>query len=270
MTKLVEFKNHKGEILRALFDKAKSKRGIIFVHGFERTTVESKFKNIIDNLKGRVNLFRFDFSGCGLSDGKFEDLTVNKLIAELTVAERNFKKISGAEKISFVAHSLGCVVVLIYLTTSSKTFVDKVIFLAPALNQKNLQRFWYAKSLIPDQLISWPNLRKYTEEKRFEQKFQEFIFQLTRMTKEHFISAKYFTESSNFDYQDYWRGVTPDLLPKFMIIHGDTDDKVPIQSNDKLPAKIKKIIVSGGDHDLQRPDMVKQYLSKVVHFLLKD
>ncbi|MFH1610441.1 MAG: hypothetical protein ABIA91_00975, partial [Patescibacteria group bacterium] len=71
MTQLIEFKNSKNKTLRGILDKTSSPKGIVFVHGFERTTVERKFKIIIDKLKDKISLFRFDFSGCGLSDGDF-------------------------------------------------------------------------------------------------------------------------------------------------------------------------------------------------------
>lgn len=48
-------------------------------------------------------------------------------------------------------------------------------------------------------------------------------------------------------------------------IHGDSDDKVPL---DSLGVEFKrKIIVKNGDHDLERPDMIKQWLLGTVSFL---
>lgn len=265
MTKLVEFKNHKGEILRGLFDKAKSKRGIVFVHGFERTTIESKFKHIVDQLKGKINLFRFDFSGCGLSDGDFSDLTVKKLSEELNSAIEKFKAISGAKDISFVGHSLGCAIILNYLSTIGSNDFDKLVFLAPALNQRKLQQFWFVKSATPEAQINWSNFQEYFS--GLSQEFAKSLDIKTRTTKEHLINNKYFLETSAMDYQDILE-MTPYWRPsKSLIVHGDSDDKVPVESNNSIPKTIKIVKVGKGDHDLQRPDMVKQYLDKVVDFL---
>jgi len=49
MTQIIEFKN-----LRGLLDKTNSDKGIVFVHGFERTTIERKFKAMVDELKNKV------------------------------------------------------------------------------------------------------------------------------------------------------------------------------------------------------------------------
>lgn len=99
MTQLVEFENHKGEILRGFLDRqTRNKKGIIFVHGFEGSTIEPKFKNIIDLLRGKINLFRFDFSGYGISDGRFEDLTIKKLTQELETTIFLFSKTLPANK----------------------------------------------------------------------------------------------------------------------------------------------------------------------------
>ena len=81
------------------------------------------------------------------------------------------------------------------------------------------------------------------------------------MTKEHIISNKYFLENYSKNYTDAFKKINT----KILIIHGDKDEKVPITSNNLKP----DIIVKNGDHDLQRPDMVKQWLTKVIKFISK-
>jgi len=263
MTQLIEFNNRQGETLRGLFDKAKSTRGIIFVHGFERTTIESKFKNIIDKLKGKINFFRFDFSGCGLSDGNFKNLTLKKQVQELKEATEKFLKISKVKSLSFVAHSFGCVVVLEYLK-SARIKIDKIVLISPALNQKMLHRFWFTKNYKKDNEINWSNFKEHF--KGIKGIFEKEMKNPLKMTKEHIISSAYFLENKDRDYQELF--TLPGLnSSQFLIIHGENDDKVPIESNDQLPSQIKKIIIADGDHDLQRPDMVKQYLDKLIKFL---
>lgn len=262
MTKLIEFKNHKEEILRGLLDEANSASGVIFVHGFERTTVESKFKNIVDALKGKANLFRFDFSGCGLSDGKFEDLTTKKLTRELDLAVSSFRNICPKiEKINFVAHSFGACVVLRFLADYAE-ISGNIVFLGPAFNQKELLRYWFAGAQAKNKKaeINWQNFKNYFS----EEGFQEDLKRKERLTKEHKLFNNYFIENSVTDFQG-------DLLKvmdkKILIISGDKDDKVPMESNDKLLPGIKIIKVIGGDHDLQRQNMVEQYIGETVSFL---
>jgi dipeptidyl aminopeptidase/acylaminoacyl peptidase len=78
-------------------------------------------------------------------------------------------------------------------------------------------------------------------------------------------------EASETDYQRTLDDIALrwGFIPELLIVHGDADDKVPIESNDQIKKSIQTIVVVGGDHDLQRPDMVKQYLDKAVNFLKK-
>lgn len=262
MTQLIEFQNQNSETLRGLFDEADSNRCVIFLHGFERTTIEPKFKNIVDALCGRINLFRFDFSGIGLSDGKFDDLTADKLSGELAkaigiVKGQNFR----INEIILVAHSFACCAALNYVA-QDKGEIAKMVFLGPALNQKQLLRYYFTREANRDKVITWDN---------YQQHFSEPMFQVEmmiprKMLKAHFISSEYFEENKEKDYRE--------LLPKasdvkILVVQGDKDEKVPADSNGALPDWIETILVRGADHDFQRPDMVEQYLERVTKFILE-
>ena len=262
MIELIEFKNHQKETLRGLINKADSKIGVVLIHGFERTTVESKFKNIINELKGKVNLFRFDFSGCGLSDGKFENITVEKLSKELEKAISVFKKFSNSETIILVSHSFGCCVVLKFMAGKKKK-IDKAVFLAPAFNQKELFKYWFVSSNKKERRVVWANFRRYFCQEDFRREMEK----PRRMSKSHFVSNNYFLENENIDYQLLFKDLIKDLK-NTLIVHGDSDDKVPHESNYNLPEDIGVIKVKGGDHELERMDSVVQYLDKIKKFIL--
>ncbi|MBD3279354.1 MAG: hypothetical protein GF390_01435 [Candidatus Pacebacteria bacterium] len=51
-------------------------------------------------------------------------------------------------------------------------------------------------------------------------------------------------------------------------MHGTKDEHVPLQSNDRLPSEIKMIKVIKGDRHLEKVNLVKQYLSQVIEFIL--
>ena len=75
---LLEFNNINGEILRGIFvSKNKDKKKVaLMVGGFERSaTTQKKFKVLADNLN--ISSLRLDYTGIGLSDGDFSDLTVD-------------------------------------------------------------------------------------------------------------------------------------------------------------------------------------------------
>jgi pimeloyl-ACP methyl ester carboxylesterase len=206
---------------------------------------------------GKVNLLRFDFSGCGLSDGNFEDLTVKKLSSDLKSAVNLMQNYST--NITLVAHSLAGCVVLDYLQNGEKN-IKKAVFLSPALNQKKLQRFWFVTNAMKKSKVetNWDNYQKYLKEKDFE----EWMNIKKRMTKANFISNGYFLENKEVDYTALLEKIKLPML----IVHGDADDKVPLESY-KPSKQVKLIKVAGGDHDLERPDMVEQYLNKIVVFI---
>ncbi len=261
MTELIEFKNRQGEILRALLDKAGVKRGVVFVHGFERTSVEKRFKVMVDNLKGKVNLFRFDMADCGLSDGDFKNFTIDKSARELGAAIKVFQRRSKTKYLAMLAHSVGGCIVLHYLLNYYKPSgglkIDKLIFFAPALNQRELLRYWFVQNNRAQRKTSWSDYRRYLNEK----KFLESVKIKQRLVKAHVLSNKYFLENYQQDYNDYLDKL--DKTYRWLVIHGDKDEKVPLASN-----RFKRVLkVRGGDHDLQRPDMVKQWLKEVINFI---
>lgn len=258
-TKLVEFKNNNGDILRGIFLSGSADRAILMCSGFERSaTTEKKFKTLSDDLaKGGIASLRFDYTGCGLSDGDFSQVTVKRMSDDANRAIDFLKSEFGAAKISIIGHSLsGCIVA----DLSQKINFEKMILIGPALNQKDLLRFWSTVSAMKKQNpaidVNWQNYKNYLDEKNF----QADCAKTDRMSKANYISSKYFIENKDKDYSDLLRSAENILL-----IHGDKDDKVPLES---LNAEfVNKIIVSGGDHDLERPDMFAQWERKAIDFL---
>jgi pimeloyl-ACP methyl ester carboxylesterase len=263
MAKLIEFGNNKNELLRGIIDEADSNIAIIFLHGFERTTIEPKFKNIVDVLKDKYILFRFDFAGTGLSDGDFSTLTIDQMSDDLDFAIQTLKRLHPlVNRIYLVGHSIGAVVATAYTHENPKA-IDKIIALAPAFNQKELQRYWFARSTMrktdPAVVVTWENFTDYLD----ENKFYEFC-QTRRMTGAHYLETNYCQEVEGKDYQIL---LDEDVSSKMMIVMSVLDDKVPFRSNNQLPADINIIELDKGDHDLESPDVVEKYLPKIIEFI---
>jgi len=260
MSKLIEFQNKNGDTLRGILNDAQSDNIVIFVHGFERTTVtEKKFKDLTDALyDAGVSSFRFDFTGTGLSDGDFKYTTVSSMSDDLKNVVLQAKKYG--QKISIVAHSLGACSVAEYLNEMGSQTFDKIVLLAPALNQKELLRFWFTISMMKKEnasiKITQENYKQYIN----EDKFLEDCARQDKIARTHYIRADYFLENKDKDYSEILKDVE-----NILHIHGDADDKVPIES---LNIEFKnKLIIKNGDHDLERPGMIKQWLPEAVSFL---
>ncbi len=241
-TKLLKFENNRG-----VFLEKESDRVAVMIGGFERAaTTEKKFKKLADELS--ISSFRFDYSGIGLSDGDFRNMTVNSMKKELKSVLRKLEK--NYKEIVVVSHSLsGCVV------SDMKLF--KKVMISPALNQKELLRYYFIVSNLKNKKrIGWHNYRDYLN----EDEFLEYCAEKGKMTKSNFIDSEYFIENKDRDYSGLVRS-----NDSILHIHGDKDDKVPIESLNV--DFLRSIIVKGGDHDLERPDMIKQWINDTVKFI---
>jgi len=265
-TQLIEFQNAKKATLRGILLKPenKSSKGVIFVSGFERNgTTEPKFKDLADRLsKEGIPSMRFDFSGAGLSDGEFKHTTIDNWTAEFSNAYDTFKSQTGIKSVYVVAHSMGCAVIGRYLDQNPES-VERAVLIAPALNQRDLMRYWFVtgkmKKEQPDLKITWDNYTKFLSEKEFQVDSER----TDKMSKYNFINAEYFMGSGKIDLSDSFEN----YRNEFLHVHGDNDPAVPI---DSLNVDFtNKVIVEGGDHDMEKPNQRTQWISKAVKYLAK-
>lgn len=260
MTELAEWKPNQQSTLRGLIDMGESStQWLVTVPGFERTCVEPKFTVAKDlALSQGYSCFRFDFSGCGLSDGGFETITVERQTQELVSAISYLKTRFEAKSISLFAHSLGACIAL-KAVLEQPEFISKLILLAPAFNQKELLVYWFVQSQHKDKSLNWkqvaPLLNKDDYEVWLSQK---------RMTKAHWLQPTYNLENRSEDYSRFMSQVSVPML----IIHGTHDLAVPKESYE-IPSqpKVSVFLVSKGDHELERPDLVAEYSPLLADFL---
>lgn len=265
-TKLIEFENTQGQTLRWMvtLPQWQINRGVICVHWFERcTTTEKKFKTLADSLAQQmIATLRFDFSWCGLSDGDFRYTTIERQWKEFFNAIKTFQKEIWLQEVDVVAHSLWACVLANQLD-DIKNQLGKVILIAPALNQKDLLRYRFVTSQMkktnPAFEITWSNFKSYLNE-------QEFIKDCQRsdkMTKLNYINPPYFLFWKDLDFSDIFKN----YISKVLHIHWDKDAAVPLES---LNISFEnQIIVTNGDHDLEKPNQIDKWLLESVKFLIK-
>lgn len=259
-TQLIEFKNKKSNILRGiLVTSEKIEKAILMCGGFERsTTTEKKFKILADELTNKnIASLRFDYSGCGLSDGDFSKTTIQGMANDFKNAIKMLKRKTNCNNISVITHSLSACVVA---NLTKKLLFEKIVLIAPALNQKNLLRYWFVISTMkkenPSMDITWQNFKDFLDEK----KFQNDCKRTDKLAKTNYISANYFLENKEKDYS-----ILLANNQNILHIHSNKDDKVPLES---LNIKFKnRIIIQKGDHDLEKPNIIEQWLTKVINFI---
>ena len=126
----VTFKNRFDEELRGTLHlpETQNRLGFVLGHCFTCSRHTRVLIDLSDTLAGLgLSVLRFDFSGNGQSQGRFEDSTYTKQIGEMTAAV-GFMKQRGAEQLLVGGHSMGAMVSL--FTASEKGEIAGVIALA--------------------------------------------------------------------------------------------------------------------------------------------
>lgn len=84
---------------------------VIFSHGFGGDMTFHLFEPLIQRLnRASIGVLRFDFNGCGLSEGAFEDMTVPNEIEDLLNVVAFARQLPATKNISLLGHSQGGVV----------------------------------------------------------------------------------------------------------------------------------------------------------------
>lgn len=215
---------------------------VILAHGFGATKEEcGMFDSIAKHLsKIGILVFRFDFSGCGKSDGDFSETSLSKLTSDLFQIIEHVKSKPNVDtsKIGILGQSLGTAI-----TVALEPKVKCLIMLGSSSHPKeNLIKIFgdgYNPNGISTRLKPSGTINK---------------------VKPHFWK--------DFDNHKLLESIKKIHCP-ILFIHGGKDDKAPISGmeayfkNANEPKE--KIIIQGADHGL-RPHLDKMYKIVVVWF----
>jgi pimeloyl-ACP methyl ester carboxylesterase len=261
--KLIEFGDD-GVLRGILQNPGKgSPQGVVFVGGFERLgTAEPKFRDLSNLLyDSGVPSLRFDFSGLGLSEGEFKGSTLDRWVHELGQAYDALVSHTGISDVYIVAHSLGACIAGKLIEERPESIRGGVL-IAPALNQRDLMRYWFVTSQNkknPNVEVSWNNYKGLLD----EDAFQSDCNNPDKASKFNIIGSAYFIGSNSKDYSDLFHG----LENSFLHVHGSKDAAVPLES---VSVKFKeRLIVSGGDHDLEKFDHRTTWTKSALDYLLR-
>jgi len=252
MEKPIALRNKRGKQLVGILHLPKGNKKwplVIVCHGFAgiKTGSGGKYVKLARKLENKkIACFRFDFEGCGDSEGDLEGVTVKRCLSDLEsvmkwiLIQRNINK----DKIAFLGSSFGAIIATLFLI-KAKFPIKTLIFWNPALNQQELLPTWYTKK----DLKEW--------------KKQGYI-----VRKENKISTKYLKENEKKDYSLILSNISTPIL----IIHGKKDEVVPVRFSKKLSTKYKNIqlkIYSGADHKFEDYYIQKRLVKDTVNWFLK-
>ena len=214
----ITFKNERGkELVGVLHLPEKGKPPLVIIcHGFQNSKTDRKFIKLARVLqKEGICVFRFDFEGCGDSEGDPKEITIKNEVADLNSA---FKTVQNEfdldlKRVAFVGASLGNVVTSLLLK-QYKISAKTLVFWSHAFNQRELLKNWYSKEDI-----------------------REIMKKGVIYKGDKKIGKNYFLENKNKDYSS----ALSELKLPILIIHGKEDKDVPLKFSQQLKRKYKNI-----------------------------
>ena len=214
----ITFKNERGkELVGVLHLPEKGKPPLVIIcHGFQNSKTDRKFIKLARVLqKEGICVFRFDFEGCGDSEGDPKEITIKNEVADLNSA---FKTVQNEfdldlKRVAFVGASLGNVVTSLLLK-QYKISAKTLVFWSQAFNQRELLKNWYSKEDI-----------------------REIMKKGVIYKGDKKIGKNYFLENKNKDYSS----ALSELKLPILIIHGKEDKDVPLKFSQQLKRKYKNI-----------------------------
>lgn len=234
MEQPIQFDNHLGEALAGTLHlpQRPTEHGVVAGHCFTCSRHTGVLRRICAGLCdcGFMAL-RFDFSGNGQSQGRFEASTWSKQILEMETAV-SLMRHKGASWIGLAGHSLGAAIAL--LTARKIRSISAVCRVAGRTSSARLLHF-----LTPHQ--------------------QQHLAQggdvtFTSRGRQLTIRRDFFEDAERHDLAAATRLLTIPML----VVHGDRDAIIPVSeaylAQATNPRMVALSIVAGGDHMLSRSD----------------
>jgi len=243
------FENKRGEQLIGILHLPKKEKPplVVLVHGFGQTKSKRSLVRLARLLeKEGVAVFRFDFSGCGDSEGELENTTLKRQIEDLdAIIKGIFKQVNlDSRRMAFVAESLGCVVSTLYYKNHSDISLKTMVFWTPAFCQKKLIPIWNSE----EQLKEW--------------KKKGYL-----IVKDKKMGLEYLKENENKDYSSLLSKIHLPIL----ILHGKKDEVVPLKFSEKLAEKYKNIrlVKLNTDHKFEDYFEQQRLIKETINWIKK-
>lgn len=253
MSEPVEITSENGQMIRALHDvpggpkaRERSKTLILFSHGFpgDMSHHEDLFGLLSSLLVGAgFHTLRFDYRGCGKSDGRPEHFTLGSANEDFKTVT-NWAEKQGYKHIIYIGEGLGATLCLMNLDLN----VRALVLFWPIFNTNNYYEHTFAG----------PEIRIGFDDER------------TIEHKDHKISAYYLHELKKTDISYAMKEV---VMPT-LIMHGAKDKDVPMSQLDTARSQLasKRIEITtfhDGEAGLSKPNHRKVLSYHVMQFIEK-
>ncbi|MCL4354158.1 alpha/beta hydrolase [Patescibacteria group bacterium] len=230
MEQRLEVKNKAGETLVGTY--VVPKKGVnfpcvIMVHGFHYFKEEDGLFVETSRFLSDVGIAscRFDFSGCGESEGDYSETTLTKLKNDLSVIVNYVRKNLEIDKnrIGIFAQSFGTTV-----TVALSPKVKSIVLAGAFINPSDIFKQYFGKRYNPTGI----SVKNHTD---------------GRITE---IKPGFWKDFNNYNLMSELRKLNSSLL----LIYGLEDDTIPLSSIEKIFMNAnepkEKLIIEGADHGL--------------------
>jgi putative redox protein len=240
----IQFTNDRGEnLVGNLHTPDRTIRyGIVLGHCFTCSRHTGILRQICQDLTlAGAAALRFDFSGNGQSEGRFEQSTYSQQISEMKTAIA-YLQAEGVERIGLAGHSMGAVIAL--LTSVQVPQAKAICCMAGRLSGMDPERFLTRGQ--QDELQRQGRIR------------------FTSRGRDLQMTSGFFADAEQFNLAQTIKRLRAPLL----IVHGDQDEIIPVDEAHRAhglnSAYIQLEIVAGADHMFSRAEQRRAIASTVV------
>lgn len=241
---LITIKNEYGETLFGdvtypVYIK-KENPAVLLVHGFG---VDRNESGLFDDLALELSsqgylVFKFDFSGCGESEGDFSKTSLTKLKNELCLIIEHIKSRKDVDKLGILAQSFGTAV-----TIAFKPNVEAIVLMGSIAHPYKILKGIFSKNFNPEGISSIKRSNGET----------------TR------VGPQFWEDLKKYDLVATIKEISSHIL----FIHGEKDDKVPLSEMETLHLAAnewkERVVIKNADHGLS-PERKHAYLLVVDWF----
>lgn len=250
MQEKIFFKNKKGLRLCGIISNPTDKVAnpiVVLCHGHSTSKASTTIVDLEKILnENAIATFRFDISGHGESEGKFEETTVSDAASDILAA---IKYIKGKKysKIGLFGSSFGGAASI--LAAAKLPYLFVLALKAPVSDYRKLETSTRGADGIED----WK-----------KKGFVEYQIGDPRGLK---LNYAFFTDFDNFnEYR-----LAKKIIAPTIVVHGDADKDVPVEQSRELAKRIpncKLEIIPGADHKFSKPEDFAKMLKLIAEFII--
>ena len=237
---------HKNKTLRGFVHVPKRyKTAVILLHGFPSRCQGFTISRMAKVLEKKHLVFRFDFSGTDMSDGKFENKLISQEVKEIKSAVNFLCNNYEFEKLVLVGHSTGAIDAALYAHKDKR--VDKIVLIGGSGDLKEAVKYEFT----PLQVRAFwkKGFIKYEREDKWYDGYK--------------LNKAYYDE---FFSLDMLKALGKYKRPT-LIIHAEKDEFIPLKDAKQLfnsaSSPKKLVVIRNANHQFSTKEQLRK-LGKVI------